>query len=210
MCFIPPALLKLSLKVCVIVANVVCLKHTRSFLYYRLVQYTSWEGNFGFFLFQKKKKEEDPFFKKKRKKKAVTSNRENIDASLFSQVDVFLEMFWLRVQPKQVDLNVCLEIFLFVPEERHTQYYIWVIFFPPPRLRSDGHIAQVFMPLFMLHYFSMSWNAMFLVLLTLYSVIHFIINSLPNIFASVFIEDTLFDTLKGIRDNIKTFLRCKS
>lgn len=40
----------------------------------------------------------------------------------------------------------------------------------------------------MLHYFSMSWNAMFLVLLTLYSVIHFIINSLPNTIASVLIE----------------------
>lgn len=37
----------------------------------------------------------------------------------------------------------------------------------------------------MLHYFSMSWNAMFLVLLTLYCVIHFIINSLHNIPLSV-------------------------
>lgn len=80
-------------------------------------------------------------------------------------------------------------------------------FFSPPRLRSDGHIAQVFMPLFMLHYFSMSWNAMFLVLLTLYSVIHFIINSLPNIFASVLIADTLSDILRGIRDNKKHFLQ---
>ena len=40
----------------------------------------------------------------------------------------------------------------------------------------------------MLHYFSMSWNAMFLVLLTLYSVIHFIINSLPYVTVFVLIE----------------------
>lgn len=59
-----------------------------------------------------------------------------------------------------------------------------------PRLRSGRHIAQVFLPLFMLLYFSMSWNAMFLVLLTLYSVIHFIINSLPNVAASVVIQGT--------------------
>lgn len=39
--FVPPVLLKLLSKVCVIVASVVCLKHTQSFLYYRLVQYTS-------------------------------------------------------------------------------------------------------------------------------------------------------------------------
>lgn len=41
----------------------------------------------------------------------------------------------------------------------------------------------------MLRSFSMSWNAMLLVLLTLYSVIHFIINSLPNVIVSVLIED---------------------
>lgn len=63
----------------------------------------------------------------------------------------------------------------------------WI--FLPVRLRSDRHIAQVFLSLFMLHYFSMSWNAMFLVLLTLYSVKHFIINSLPIITASVLIEE---------------------
>lgn len=50
-----------------------------------------------------------------------------------------------------------------------------------PYLRLKRHIAQVFLPLFMLHYFSMSWNAMFLIPLTLYYVIHFIINSLHNI-----------------------------
>lgn len=60
-------------------------------------------------------------------------------------------------------------------------------------LRDSGLVATLhksFLPLFMLLYFSMSWNAMFLVLLTLYSVIHFIINSLPNVAASVVIQGT--------------------
>ena len=50
-----------------------------------------------------------------------------------------------------------------------------------PSLRLKRLIAQVFLLLFMLHSFSMSWNAMFLILLSLYCVIHFIINSLHNI-----------------------------
>lgn len=50
---------------------------------------------------------------------------------------------------------------------------------------SNATLHKSFYHLFMLHYFSMSWNAMFLVLLTLYCVIHFIINSLHNITLSV-------------------------
>lgn len=65
--------------------------------------------------------------------------------------------------------------------------------FPPQRLRSHRHIAHIvfffFLSLFMLRSFSMSWNAMSLVLLTLYSVIHFIINSLPNVIVSLIIEE---------------------
>lgn len=57
----------------------------------------------------------------------------------------------------------------------------------------------------MLHYFSMSWNAMFLVLLTLYSVIHFIINSLPNIIVSVLIEDTQLDILRFNRGGVADY-----
>lgn len=95
-----------------------------------------------------------------------------------------------QVRPKYVDSNVLSDMIffffcLFHEAKKRTRCFIFECYFSlhPPRLRSGRHIAQVFLPLFMLLYFSMSWNAMFLVLLTLYSVIHFIINSLPNVAA---------------------------
>lgn len=56
---------------------------------------------------------------------------------------------------------------------------------------SDRHIAHVvffLLSLFMLRPFSMSWNAMFLVLLTLGSVIRFIINSFPNVWSLSYLK----------------------
>lgn len=96
---------------------------------------------------------------------------------------LFPGWFWLRVWPKQVDLKAKI-LSCLMRKDVFNITFRWTP--PPPRLRSNRHIAQVFLSLFMF-IFSMSWNAMFLVLLTLYSVIHFIINSLPNIIISVLI-----------------------
>lgn len=132
-----PVLLKLLLKVCIIVANDVCLKHTHSFLYYCLVQYTSErEVNTRFLLFQKKK-QEAPFCK------SCYIKQKKIEVSMFSLFDVFiLNSSDCKSDQKQVDFNVFLEIFffIFVSEERQTQYYNWVIF---PPLRDSGLIATL-------------------------------------------------------------------
>lgn len=63
-----------------------------------------------------------------------------------------------------------------VDEEGPTRFYCRVTF-PPWRIIAALHKSFC---CYLCYILSMSWNAMFLVLLTLYSVIHFIINSLPN------------------------------
>lgn len=130
-----PVLLKLLLKVCIIVANDVCLKHTHSFLYYCLVQYTSErEVNTRFLLFQKKK-QEAPFCKS-----CYIKQRKKLRYQCFL---CLMSLFWivLTASPtKNKWISMCSFFVFFVSEERQTQYYNWVIF---PPLRDSGLIATL-------------------------------------------------------------------